>query len=80
MDKAIIIGPEGFTNGIFGDQRYRAPEVIQGKPYTSKADMWSLGVIMYFLLAGEHPFEKSSSSLKKKHTIQPKSFFIKLNK
>ena len=28
LDKAVIIGAEEFTNGIFGDLRYKAPEVI----------------------------------------------------
>ena len=30
LDKAIIIGYEEHTAGIFGDMRYRAPEVVCG--------------------------------------------------
>ena len=28
LNKALIMGPEEYTTGIFGDLRYRAPEVV----------------------------------------------------
>lgn len=45
--------------GSFG---YVAPEVLLNKKNvdTRKADCWSVGVILYQLLFGEHPFEKPS--------------------
>lgn len=34
-----------------------APEVIQRKPYNNTVDNWTLGVLMYILLSGYHPFD-----------------------
>ena len=42
---------------IAGTPGYIAPEIISCKPYDSRCDFWSLGVIMFLLLSGELPFE-----------------------
>lgn len=39
-----------------GTPSYVAPEVISGGGYDQAADMWSLGVIFYFLMGGYPPF------------------------
>lgn len=41
---------------ICGTPGYIAPEMLTGKPYGPEVDVWSLGVIMYVLLAGMSPF------------------------
>ncbi|RGB37008.1 kinase-like domain-containing protein [Rhizophagus diaphanus] len=41
---------------IYGVIPYVAPEVLKGKPYTQAADIYSLGMIMYFIATGKQPF------------------------
>ena len=36
---------------------YMAPEMIVQKPYSTKVDMWALGVILYQLFGNKLPFE-----------------------
>ncbi|CAB5297974.1 unnamed protein product [Rhizophagus irregularis] len=41
---------------IYGVMPYVAPEVLKGKPYTQAADIYSFGMIMYFIATGKQPF------------------------
>lgn len=49
------LAPNSLTTQC-GTPGYVAPEILEGVPYDTKADMWSLGVIMYILLGGYPPF------------------------
>ena len=33
-----------------------APEIFNDKKYNEKADMWSLGILMYIVLTGKAPY------------------------
>ena len=37
-----------------------APEVLKGCSYNSKADVWSMGVVLYECMCGFCPFEDKS--------------------
>jgi serine/threonine protein kinase len=37
-----------------------APEVLNGKKYNHKADVWSLGIIFFEMITGFMPFTGSS--------------------
>lgn len=42
---------------FYGTVEYCAPEVLIGEKYAGpELEMWSLGVLLYVLLFGEHPF------------------------
>lgn len=41
---------------IAGTPFYMAPQVLLHEPYSSKCDVWSLGMIAYELLFGKLPF------------------------
>src|SRR5947207_2393611 len=43
---------------IYGVLPYIAPEVLNGKPYTSSSDIYSFGIIMTELSSGKPPFHK----------------------
>jgi calcium-dependent protein kinase len=59
--KAVDFGLSQFyrrgrdLRSLVGSIHYVAPEVLQRR-YSSKADVWSLGVCLYVLLSGRHPF------------------------
>lgn len=42
---------------ICGTTSYLAPEVLQRRGFTFKADVWAIGVMMYMLLTGRMPFD-----------------------
>lgn len=44
------------TNTLCGSPIYMAPEIMKLKNYNYKADIWSLGVVLYELLYATHPF------------------------
>ncbi|RGB41516.1 kinase-like domain-containing protein, partial [Rhizophagus diaphanus] len=41
---------------IFGVLPYVAPEVLKGGKYTQASDIYSLGMLMYFIATGKQPF------------------------
>jgi serine/threonine-protein kinase len=45
------------TGMVFGTLRYMSPQQTEGKDVDARSDLYSLGVILYEILAGAHPFE-----------------------
>ena len=46
------------TGYVIGSPKYMAPEQILGKKVDERADIYSLGVIMYEMLAGTPPYSR----------------------
>jgi serine/threonine-protein kinase len=54
----------GTEPGSFkGKVPYAAPEVLSGQPATAASDQFALGIVLYELLAGRHPFGDETTSL-----------------
>ena len=45
-----------------GSPGYVSPEILNKVPYGTKTDMWSIGVIIFTLLGGYHPFQNPKRS------------------
>ena len=48
------------TGAVLGSPDYLAPEQARSDPVTSQTDIYSLGIVLYEMLAGEHPFPNLS--------------------
>ena len=45
------------SSSIQGMAEYQAPEIMDGKKHGQAADWWSLGVLLFEMFTGKHPFE-----------------------
>lgn len=50
-------GPGGTASEMVGTPYYLSPELVQGRPYDSRSDVWALGCVMFELVSLRKPFE-----------------------
>ncbi|GAA0723238.1 serine/threonine-protein kinase [Dokdonella soli] len=47
---------------ISGTPRYLPPEVLDGAPLSMQSDIYALGVLLFFLLSGRHPYAETDAA------------------
>ncbi|KAF0915792.1 hypothetical protein E2562_038920 [Oryza meyeriana var. granulata] len=57
---AKFLEPSSLAETLCGSPLYMAPEVMQAQKYDAKADLWSVGIILYQLVTGSPPFTGDS--------------------
>ncbi|CAI9780116.1 unnamed protein product [Fraxinus pennsylvanica] len=53
---ARSLQPRGLAETLCGSPLYMAPEIMQLKKYDAKADLWSVGAILFQLVTGRTPY------------------------
>ena len=68
------------TNSVMGSVHYLPPEQASGKGSTIKSDIYSLGIMMYEMLAGTMPFKgETAVEIAMKHLKNPMPSIRKVN-
>lgn len=56
FDLNLAATPGSVKKGT-GTRPYMSPEQALGEPLTSAADVWGIGVVLFFMMTGERPFK-----------------------
>src|SRR5215510_13816968 len=65
--KNLNVGSITEEGALIGSPAYITPEQIKGEPITPRADIYSLGLVLYEMLANEKPFPQAATPLELIH-------------
>lgn len=61
---------DDLSQTVCGSPLYMAPEIIEKEEYTVQADLWSVGMILYEMIYGRHPYYNASNVIELLHKIK----------
>jgi hypothetical protein len=68
----VIAKTPPIEDPLTGSNAYMAPELWQGKTASAQSDIYALGIVLYELIIGMHPFAGSgTTAFKQKHLKEP---------
>src|SRR5437868_9116090 len=59
-DLGLLAPADQESSSIVGVLPYIAPEVLNGRPYTQKSDIYSFGILMSVISTGQQPFNDNA--------------------
>ncbi|CAF1090684.1 unnamed protein product [Adineta ricciae] len=54
--KKSLTSADSLFNDYCGTPLYMAPEILENKNYSALCDVWAMGIIMFYLICGRHPY------------------------
>lgn len=69
FSRVIEAGDPNYYSRL-GTPLYMPPQIIKGEPYGPKCDVWSVGILLYTMLYGFHPFISKNEEAKVTNLIQ----------